>query len=133
MNKIQTSHQQNGLPTSQKKLKFLLKNTLFNNNKVVNVLYTLRSAAENSKAAHILLKMLEQCISNLKNELKQKKLQFVGEGEVLFQIGRDSGFKRITFRAKGSRSFIEKHRAFVRVIITNEIKQIDESSNKESV
>lgn len=123
MKKITSVHKVSNQPTSQKKLKLLLQGLFRKDSKrdVISVLHALTSAAAIKKTAHLLLRAVMQCIHNIKNECKQKNLEIHGNGEVEIKIGKGSCFKRMTYRAKGSRSDIIKHRANITISITNDV------------
>lgn len=116
-----SKHTARGQKTSLKKLKFMMKVLSGKEHNVPTVLSILQNAAMVKKSAHILFQALRSCINNAKCEAKQKGLKFTDSGIVKINIGRDGCMKRRMYRAKGSSSPIEKHRAFVSVTITNSI------------
>lgn len=121
-----SKHTAKNQKTSLKKLSFIIQTLKKEDDSVINILNLLRRAAMIKNSAHILLQAVESCINNVKCELKQKGLQYVGEGKIHIDIGRASCLKRRIFRAKGGSSPIEKHRANVIVTIINSIIKRDE-------
>lgn len=119
-NIINSKHRAMNQKISLKKLSFIQSTILSVPQNVRSILRVLRGLAMTKKSAHILLQALESCINNAKHEAKQKGLIIdKDQSKVLFELGRASCLKRRIFRAKGSSSPIEKHRANVTVKITN--------------